>query len=193
MLWNALPKEASSVKVGLTETVLVETVYCPKLSENILSSFLPRLFKLFLGVIFFIHTLCTFPSLEYVRFAFRITLPLKVPVTLLTIAFSVVLAVQSPVRRMNQDDVMLSAKTPKQNHRWVQLRYRGRCLDLKCPECGYPMAKFVERKFEDVKKTREHRTEAGGSYTTAITKKRAVYKRDYFPKCRHTWEEGERQ
>jgi len=63
-----------------------------------------------------------------------------------------------------------------------------RGTSLKCPKCNYPKAKYVDKKFEDVKETREHRSRTGASYTTTVTKRRTVYKRGICPKCKHTWE-----
>ena len=63
---------------------------------------------------------------------------------------------------------------------------------MKCPKCGYPRAKFMDKTFEDVTETRERRTRTGASYTTNITKKKVVFKRGYCTKCKHSWEETEK-
>ena len=60
---------------------------------------------------------------------------------------------------------------------------------MKCPKCEFPRAKFIDRKFEDVKEVQEYRSKTGSSYTSTVTKKKLVYKRGYCPKCKHTWEE----
>jgi len=63
---------------------------------------------------------------------------------------------------------------------------------LKCPKCGYPRAKFIDKKFEDIIETRERRSRTGTSFTSTITKKKAIYKRGICSKCKHSWEEDEK-
>ncbi len=63
---------------------------------------------------------------------------------------------------------------------------------LKCPKCGYPRAKFIDKKFKDVTEIRERRSRTGGSYTTNITKKKTIYKKGIWVKCEHSWEEAEK-
>jgi protein-arginine kinase activator protein McsA len=60
---------------------------------------------------------------------------------------------------------------------------------LKCPKCNFPKSKYIERTLEDVKETREHLSRTGATYTTTVTKKKAIYKKGLCPKCKYTWEE----
>ena len=59
---------------------------------------------------------------------------------------------------------------------------------LNCPKCGYPRAKYVDKKFEEVSEKKERQTRTGGVYTTTVTVKRVIYKRGFCSKCEHSWE-----
>ena len=60
---------------------------------------------------------------------------------------------------------------------------------MKCPKCHFPKAKYIDKKFEEVKETREHRSRTGATYTRTVTKNKAIYKKGLCPKCKYAWEE----
>ena len=60
---------------------------------------------------------------------------------------------------------------------------------LKCPKCKFPKAKYIEKKFKEVKENRERHSRTGAAATTTVTKKRSIYKKGFCPQCKYTWEE----